>query len=96
MAQRNTRSKSAVLSNFLSILFLVFLMFPVVYSQNKLVIKNSVDFDFCELKDDLFPIDLNDLCTKPMAKDDTSYLKDWLNKYYKKALNKSKNLKAKH
>ena len=84
LSQRSTRSKSAVLSNLVSILFLIFLMFPVVCSQNKLVIKNSLDFDFCELKDDLFPIDLNDLCTKPMSRDDTSYLKTWLDKYYKK------------
>jgi hypothetical protein len=39
------------------------------------------DFDFCPLKNDLMPLNLNDLCTSPLDID-TSHLLIWFKKYY--------------
>ena len=80
--QRNTRSKTAMMSNFVMVLFLSLLLFPVAFSQVKLAINDEFDFDFCELKDDMVPIDLNDLCSKKSEGGENSLIKNWLLKYY--------------
>ena len=79
--QRNTRSRTKKV-NFLLTLVICFFLVPLAFAQNKLTIKDAVDFDFCELRDDMVLIDLTDLCNKKVDVKDTSYLRSWLMKYY--------------
>ncbi len=78
---RNTRSNSKLLSNFIVTIVFALIFFPIVRCKSKLG-KNEFDFDFFEVKDDMLPFDLDDLCNNDVSNVDNSYVRDWLNKYY--------------
>jgi hypothetical protein len=78
---RNTRSKTLLPTfSFLQVILFMFLIFPYALCQD-LTVKDEFDFDFCPLKNDLMPLNLNDLCTRPLDID-TSHLLNWFKKYY--------------
>ena len=78
---RKTRSKTFLPSfTFLQVISFMFLIFPYALCQD-ISVKDDFDFDFCPLKNDLMPINLNEMCTRPLEID-TNHLLDWFKKYY--------------
>ena len=61
---------------------------PLVFSnfahQNEKAkrIVDEVDFDFCEIKSGAKPININDLCFKPILNNSNEFLLPWLKENY--------------
>ena len=83
---RMTRGNKAMLTNFLVSLLILILLLPTCFNQaliNIKTINNKVDFDFCEIKDDLKPINIGDLCNNKSPQNETNlYIMDWLYNNY--------------
>ena len=78
---RSTRSKKALsAATILSVISILFLFFPLIYG-NELRVNDKFDFDYCSVSNDLMPLNLNDLCTRP-TEIDTNHLQNWFKKYY--------------
>ena len=73
---RSTRSKKALsAATILSVISILFLFFPLIYG-NELRVNDKFDFDYCSVSNDLMPLNLNDLCTRP-TEIDTNHLQNW-------------------
>ena len=82
--QSKTRSRTKIGVNKLLIgLFCLLLCFCVGFGANKIKVEDEHDFSFCELKDDLVPVNLNDICTRPRSRWEPSEIPDWISKYAK-------------
>jgi len=92
---RVTRSRGKLMGNINSLYFSIVMflfIFPLIGAVTPLnimplrptdQITSKGDFDFCEFKNNLNPIDLDDICTKPNSIDDNSSLiLDWLKTNY--------------
>ena len=85
--QRVTRSKKLLLTNYLivSMIFLFFI-FPLVGAVDP-EIHSNFDFDFCELKNNLNTVDVENICLKNQEKGlNSSILLNWLQKNFSAGL----------
>ena len=80
--QRVTRSKKVLLANYLLLSLVLILIFPLL-GASVTDLNSTNDFDFCEIKNNLNVIDVENICVSHKDKGrDSSLLKSWLDNNY--------------
>jgi len=76
-----TRSRNFITPNtVMQVSLLIILFFPVIFGYD-IPLKNSKDFDYCPLTQDLMPINLEEICTNPNSVVPSDFI-PWFYKYY--------------